>query len=70
MNLISRTHNLCERKEYAFNVLPEYSIITEVVSLAKRAVVNINTHVEIDLSTINTVFSLSFSLSKILINES
>ena len=28
MNLISRTHNFCERREYAFNVLPEYLIIT------------------------------------------
>ncbi len=28
MNLISGTYNFCERKEYAFNVLPEYSIIT------------------------------------------
>jgi hypothetical protein len=28
MNLISETHHLCERREYAFNVLPEYSIIT------------------------------------------
>jgi hypothetical protein len=27
INLISGTHNFCERKEYAFNVLPEYSII-------------------------------------------
>jgi hypothetical protein len=28
MNLISRTHDFCERKEYAFNILLEYSIIT------------------------------------------
>ena len=28
MNLINKTHNFCERREYAFNVLPEYSIIT------------------------------------------
>jgi hypothetical protein len=28
MNLISRTHDFCERREYAFNVLSEYSIIT------------------------------------------
>jgi hypothetical protein len=27
MNLISGTHDFCERREYAFNVLPEYSII-------------------------------------------
>ena len=28
MNLINGTHNFCERKEYKYNVLPEYSIIT------------------------------------------
>jgi hypothetical protein len=28
MNLISETHDFCERREYAFNVLPEYNIIT------------------------------------------
>jgi hypothetical protein len=28
MYLISKTHHLCERREYAFNVLSEYSIIT------------------------------------------
>jgi hypothetical protein len=28
MNLINGTHDFCERREYAFNVLPEYSIIT------------------------------------------
>jgi hypothetical protein len=28
MNLISGIHNFCERKKYAFNILPEYSIIT------------------------------------------
>jgi hypothetical protein len=28
MNLISRTHNFYERREYIFNILPEYSIIT------------------------------------------
>ena len=28
MNLISRTHNFCERREYTFKVLPEYLIIT------------------------------------------
>jgi hypothetical protein len=28
MNLISGSHNFCERREYAFNVLLEYSIIT------------------------------------------
>ena len=28
MNLINGTYNFCERREYAFNVLPEYSIIT------------------------------------------
>ena len=27
MNLISRIHNFCGRREYAFNVLPEYLII-------------------------------------------
>ena len=27
MNLISGIHNFCERREYAFNVLSEYSII-------------------------------------------
>ena len=27
MNLINETHHFCERKEYAFNVLPEYDII-------------------------------------------
>ena len=28
MNLISMIHDFCERREYAFNVLSEYSIIT------------------------------------------
>jgi hypothetical protein len=28
MNLINGTHDFCERREYAFNVLPEYNIIT------------------------------------------
>jgi hypothetical protein len=28
MNLISGTHHFYERREYAFNVLPEYYIIT------------------------------------------
>jgi hypothetical protein len=28
MNLISGAHNFCERREYAFNVLLEYLIIT------------------------------------------
>ena len=27
MNLISGTHDFCERREYAFNVLLEYNII-------------------------------------------
>ena len=31
MNLISGTHNFCEKKEYAFNVLPEYLIITSIL---------------------------------------
>ena len=31
MNLISEIHNFCERREYAFNVLPEYIIITHEV---------------------------------------
>jgi hypothetical protein len=29
MNLINRTHYFCERREYAFNVLPEYDIIIQ-----------------------------------------
>jgi hypothetical protein len=28
INLIYGTHDFCERREYAFNVLPKYSIIT------------------------------------------
>ena len=28
MNLISRTHHSCERREYAFMVLQEYTIIS------------------------------------------
>jgi hypothetical protein len=28
INLISRTHDFCEKKEYVFNVFPEYNIIT------------------------------------------
>ena len=28
MNLISGTHHLCEKKEYAFMVLQEYTIIS------------------------------------------
>ena len=28
MNLISGTHNFYKRREYAFNILPKYSIIT------------------------------------------
>jgi hypothetical protein len=31
MNLISGTHNLCEKREYAFNVFLEYSIITRIL---------------------------------------
>jgi hypothetical protein len=27
MNLINGTHDFCERREYVFNVLPEYNII-------------------------------------------
>jgi hypothetical protein len=27
MNLISGTHHFCERREYSFNILPEYDII-------------------------------------------
>ena len=30
INLIRETHDFCERKEYAFNVLSEYSIITSI----------------------------------------
>jgi hypothetical protein len=37
MNLISGTHNFCERREYAFNVLPEYLIITLLISCLQRA---------------------------------
>jgi hypothetical protein len=28
INLISETHDFCERREYAFNVFSEYNIIT------------------------------------------
>ncbi len=30
MNLINETHHLCEMREYTFNVLPEYFIITHL----------------------------------------
>ena len=30
MNLISETHHLYERREYTFNILSEYSIITHL----------------------------------------
>ncbi len=30
INLINGTHDFCERREYAFNVLPEYNIITSI----------------------------------------
>ena len=35
MNLISGTHDFYERREYAFNILPEYSIITREKPLVK-----------------------------------
>jgi hypothetical protein len=28
MNLISGIHNFCEKREYIFNILPKYNIIT------------------------------------------
>ena len=31
MNLINRIHDFCERREYAFNVLSKYSIITRKI---------------------------------------
>ena len=31
LNLISGIYNFCERREYAFNILPEYSIITQYI---------------------------------------
>ena len=37
MNLISRTHNFCERSKYAFNVLPEYNIITRPIGISQIA---------------------------------
>ena len=42
MNLINETHNLCEKREYAFNVLQEYSIIThnKVQALIKKIIIN------------------------------
>jgi hypothetical protein len=36
MNLISGTHNFCEKREYAFNVLLEYSTITQMRERRKR----------------------------------
>ena len=43
MNLISGTHNFRERREYAFNVLPEYNIITHsIVPLKYQAPQPIN----------------------------
>ena len=30
MNLINETHDFYEKNKYAFNVLPEYNIITRV----------------------------------------
>jgi hypothetical protein len=30
INLISETHNFCERRKYAFNILPEYLIIIKI----------------------------------------
>ena len=31
MNLISGTHHSCERKEYAFMILREYTIISQFI---------------------------------------
>ena len=30
INLISRVHNFCERREYTFNILPKYLIIIQI----------------------------------------
>ena len=38
MNLISRTHHSCERKEYAFIVLREYTIISLTQNINERAI--------------------------------
>ena len=32
MNLISETHDFCERREYAFNIISEYKIITHLAN--------------------------------------
>ena len=32
MNLISETHDFCESREYAFNIISEYKIITHLAN--------------------------------------
>ena len=34
MNLISEIYHFCERREYTFNILPEYNIITLTMVMA------------------------------------
>jgi hypothetical protein len=36
MNLISGTQHFCERREYAFNILPEYNIIIRSFDVKER----------------------------------
>ena len=56
MNLISKTHHLCERKEYAFMVLQEYTIISPTTTciLSISGAKNSNTTTIVDaLSSLN-----------------
>ena len=36
INLINETYNFCERREYAFNVLPEYNITIYIAQWERR----------------------------------
>ena len=36
MNLISGTHHLCERREHAFMILQEYTIISHSITIGDR----------------------------------
>ena len=57
INLISRFYNFCERREYAFNVLPEYSIIIRRYSPCVR----FQLLVYVPLSHIEQFYEASFS---------
>ena len=66
MNLISGTHNSCERMEYAFMVLQEYTIIspTDHNNYPKSAVTELNENPKVSVDgfphmALSCVFSQS-----------